>query len=67
MSTNNQFDDPLNQQEISTIKPELGTGQKEKQIPRFTYSTAEYQSYIDQGFGTPELINRSDKFEVTDS
>ncbi len=39
-----QFSDELNQ-EVSSIKPDLGTGQKEKQIPRFTYSTAEYQSY----------------------
>ena len=64
-SSNNQFDDPLSQQEISSIKPDLGTlGQKEKQVPRFTYSTAEYDSYIKNGFGAPLLQDRSDKWEV---
>ena len=63
MSNQKQFSDELNQ-EISTIKPDLGTGQKEKQIPRFTYSTAEYDSYKKNGFGVPDLINRADKFEV---
>ena len=60
----NQWNDELNQ-EVSSIKPDLGTlGQKEKQIPRFTYSTAEYDSYVKNGFGAPALIDRSDKFEV---
>ncbi len=63
MSNQKQFSDELNQ-EVSSIKPDLGTGQKERKEPRFTYSTAEYQSYIKNGFGAPELINRSDKFEV---
>ena len=58
-----QWSDELNQ-EISSIKPDLGTGQKEKQIPRFTYSTAEYHSYVKNGFGAPDLTDRSDKMEV---
>ena len=65
MSNQNQsqWNDELNQ-EVSSIKPDLGTSQKEKQIPRFTYSTAEYDSYKKNGFNAPELINRSDKFEI---
>ena len=64
MSNRNQkqWSDELNQ-EVSLIKPDL-VRSKEKQIPRFTYSTAEYNSYVKNGFGAPELINRSDKFEV---
>ena len=58
-----QWSDELNQ-EISSIKPDLGTQQQERKEPRFTYSTAEYDSYKKNGFGAPELINRSDKFEV---
>ncbi len=58
-----QWSDELNQ-EVSSIKPELGTGQKERKEPRFTYSTAEYDSYIKNGFGTPDLTDRTDKFEV---
>ncbi len=50
MSTKNQnqqekqWNDELNQ-EISSIKPDLGTQQQERKEPRFTYSTAEYDSY----------------------
>ena len=58
-----QWNDELNQ-EISSIKPDLGTVQQERKEPRFSYSTAEYDSYIKNGFGAPELIDRSDKFEV---
>ena len=61
MATKNQsqkqWSDELNQ-EISSIKPELGTQQQERREPRFTYSTAEYDSYVKNGFGAPELINR---------
>ena len=59
-----QWSDELNQ-EVSSIKPDLGTQQQERKEPRFTYSTAEYDSYIKNGFGAPDLIDRSDKFEVT--
>ena len=58
-----QWSDELNQ-EVSSIRPELGTQQQERKEPRFTYSTAEYDSYKKNGFNAPELINRSDKFEV---
>ena len=63
MSNQKQFSDELNQ-EVSSIKPDLGTGQKERKEPRFTYSTAEYDSYVKNGFGAPDLIDRSDKYEV---
>lgn len=67
MATKNQsqkqWSDELNQ-EISSIKPELGTQQQERREPRFTYSTAEYDSYAKNGFNSPELVNRSDKFEI---
>ena len=63
MSNQKQFSDELNQ-EVSSIKPDLGTlGQKEKKEPRFTYSTAEYDSYVKNGFGAPDLIDAPDKFE----
>lgn len=58
-----QWNDELNQ-EVSSIKPDLGTVQQERKEPRFTYSTAEYDSYIKNGFGAPDLIDRSDKYEV---
>lgn len=61
--SNQNFSDELNQ-EVSSIVPDLGTAQKQRKEPRFSYSTAEYDSYIKNGFGAPELINRSDKFEV---
>ena len=34
--SNQNFSDALNQ-EVSSIKPDLGTGQKERKEPRFTY------------------------------
>ncbi len=49
-------------QEVSTIKPVL-SGEKSKAVPKFHYSTAEYDSYIKNGFGAPDLVSRSDKFE----
>ena len=58
-----QWNDELNQ-EVSSIRPQLGTQQQERKEPRFTYSTAEYDSYTKNGFNAPELINRSDKYEV---
>ena len=58
-----QWNDELNQ-EVSSIRPELGTQQTERKEPRFTYSTAKYDSYAKNGFNSPGLINRSDKFEV---
>ena len=65
MSNQNQkqWSDELNQ-EVSSIKPELGTGQKEKKEPRFTYSTADTDSYVKNGFGVPLLQDRPDKMEV---
>ena len=39
-------------------KTRLGNQQKERKEPRFTYSTAEYDSYIKNGFGAPDLIDQ---------
>ena len=58
-----QWNDELNQ-EVSSIKPHLGTQQQDRKEPRFTYSTAEYDSYVKNGFGAPDLTDRSDKLEV---